>query len=143
MDPVKRILTSLVSTSQGIQTIAAQYANDKDVRQVQGHSLIRLEMELQAIAAAGRAILEILNNSFLSCQYMLDDRLMGWLSDAEPQTCLAALNEMQDLLKLDRRVHQFNPTEFASPEDEVIEAVITLFHSRKAHFHFLLSGDIW
>lgn len=143
MDPAKRILISLASTSQGIQTIAAQYANAKDARQVRGHSLVRLEMELQAIAAACRAILEILNDPALSRQHMLDDRLIGWLSDAEPKTCLATLNEMQGLLKVDRRARPFNPTEFPCPEDEVIEAVITLFHSRKAHFHFLLTGDIW
>ncbi|KAF8552311.1 hypothetical protein OG21DRAFT_1486288 [Imleria badia] len=146
MDPAKRILASLVSTSQCIHTIAAQYANAKDVSQVRGHSLIRLEMELQAISASCRAILEILDDPSRSRQYIIDDRLIGWLSNAEPRRCLATLNEMQDLLKVDRGVQPFNvPSEFSCPEgeDEVIVAVSTLFHSRKSHFHFLLTGDIW
>ncbi|KAF8552319.1 hypothetical protein OG21DRAFT_151200 [Imleria badia] len=146
MDPAKRTLSSLVSTSQRIHIIATQYANSKDVSQVRGHSLIRLEIELQSIAAACSAILEILNDPFLSRQYMLDDRLIGWLSGAEPKTCLATLNEMQDLLKVDHGppVQSFRgPTEFSCPTDDVIVIVITLFHSRKAQFHFLLTGDIW
>lgn len=143
MDPTKRILTSLESTSRGIQTITAQYANGKDVRQVQGHSLLRLHMELQAIADACRAILKILDDPFLSRQYMIDDRLIDWLSDTEPKICLETLNGMQSLLKVDRGVHPFNTTEFSCPEGEVIVAAITLFYSREAHFHFLLTRDIW
>ena len=146
MDPAKRILSSLVSTSQRVHAIATQYANAKDVSQVRGHSLIRLEMELQTISASCGAILEILNLPLHSLGRQLDDRLIDWLSDDEPKRCLETLNEMQNMLqvKADRRARSFNgPTESSCPEDKAVMAAITLFHSRKALFHFLLAGDIW
>lgn len=143
MDPARRILSSLILTSQGIQVIAAQYANAKDVRQVRGHSLILLEMELQAIAGACTAILEMLNDPFRLPQYLLNDRLIGWLSNTEPKTCLATFNEMQDFLKVDQGVQRFDTTKFPYPEDEAMVAAITLFHSRKGHFQFLLTEGIW
>ena len=142
MDPAKRIISSVVSTSQRIHTIATQYANSKDVSQVRGHSLIRLEMELQTISASCGAILEILNLPLHSRQ--LDNRLIDWLSDDEPKRCLETLNEMQDLLGADRGVRSFNgPAEYSYLEDGAVVAARTLFHSRKALFHFLLAGDIW
>ena len=144
MDPAKRILSSLVSTSQRVHAIATQYANAKDVSQVRGHSLIRLEMELQTISASCGAILEILNLPLHSLGRQLDDRLIDWLSDDEPKRCLETLNEMQDLLGAERGVRSFNgPMESSCPEDKAVVAVITLFHSRKALFHFLLAGEIW
>lgn len=107
---------------------------------MRGHSLILLEMELQAIAGACTAILEMLNDPFRLPQYLLNDRLIGWLSDTEPKTCLTTFNEMQDFLKVDEGVQRFNTTEFPYPENEAMVAAITLFHSRKGHFQFLLTG---
>ncbi|KAH0828822.1 hypothetical protein J3R83DRAFT_3273 [Lanmaoa asiatica] len=129
-----------------VQTAAAQYSNIRGVRRLREYSLVRLEIELQSIASACRAILEILNNPFLSCQHRLDDRLMDWLSDAEPETCLATLEAMEKLLKVDRRVQPFSelaPTKSGCPENETFEAVVTHFYASKAHFHFLLTTNIW
>jgi hypothetical protein len=145
MDSAKSILHSIVLATQHVQNAVARYSATRDVRQVRQHSLIRLEIEFQTIIDASRAILEVLDDPFLRRHYMLDDRLMDWLSGSEPNMCLNTLREMERLLNIDHEVQAFSgftPTRTGHQEDD-INVAITLFYAHKAHFHFLLMTDIW
>ena len=76
---------------------------------------------------------------------MLDDRLMDWLSGPEPEKCLDTLKEMEKILNIDHEVHMFSgftPTRTEYKEEDISMA-ITLFCAHKAHFHFLLTTEIW
>lgn len=145
MDSAKNVLHSIVLATQHVRSAAARYSTIRGVRRVRQYSLIRLESELQTITNASQAILKILDDTLLCRDYMLDDRLVDWLSDAEPETCLVALREMRKLLKTERDVQGFSgitPTTSACEEND-LNAAIVLFHAHKAHFHFLLTTDIW
>ncbi|KAF8552326.1 hypothetical protein OG21DRAFT_151486 [Imleria badia] len=145
MDSAKTILHLIELAAQQVRNATARYSTTKGVRKVRQHSLIRLESEFQTIANASRAIIKVLNDPLLSRDYLLDDRLVEWLSGTEPETCLDALSEMGKLLSIEREVQAFSgitPTRSACEEDD-IHAAIVLFHSHNAHFHFLLATDIW
>ncbi|KAH0839351.1 hypothetical protein J3R83DRAFT_33 [Lanmaoa asiatica] len=74
---------------------------------------------------------------------MLDDRLVDWLSGPEPETCLDTSREMEKLLNHEALVFPgFNSTRSGCQEND-INIAITLFYTHKAHFHFLLTTDIW
>ena len=76
---------------------------------------------------------------------MLDDRWVDWLSSDEPETCLDVLREMGRLLISEHDVQVLSgikPTRSTCKEDD-IHAAIVLFYAHKAHFHFLLTVDIW
>lgn len=145
MDSAKTVLHSIELATQQVRSATARYSTTKKVRKVRQHSLIRLEFEFQTIANASRAILKVLDDPLLCRHYMLDDRLVDWLSGTEPETCLDVLIEMAKLLSIEREVQIFSgitPPSSACEEDD-INAAIVLFHSHKAHFHFLLTMDIW
>lgn len=147
MDSAKRVLRSIVGASQQVQNATALYSTTTGgIRQVRQHSLVRLEFEFQTITNASRVILEALDTPSLCRHYMLDDRLVDWLSGAEPETCLDTLREMGKLLRIEREPGQvfsaLTPARSSCEEDE-IHAAIVFFQARKAHFHFLLTTDIW
>ena len=145
MDSAKSVLHSIVLATQHVRNATTLYSTTRGVRQVGQHSLIRLELEFQKIAHASRAILQVFDNPSLWDQYMFDDRLIDWLSGVEPETCLETLTEMVKLLNIDHEVQAFsgfNPTRSGRQEDDINTAV-GLFYTHKAHFHFLLTTDIW
>ena len=145
MESAKSILHSIVLATQHVQNAIARYSTTRGIRQVGQHSLIRLEIEFQTIINASRAILEVLHEPLPRRHYMLDHRLMDWLSGPEPDMCLNALREMERLLNIDHEVQVFSgftPTRTGYQEDE-INVAITLFYAHTAHFHFLLTTDIW
>ncbi|KAI9566724.1 ankyrin repeat-containing domain protein [Boletus coccyginus] len=145
MDSAKSVLHSILLATQHVRNAIARYSTARGVRQVRQHSLVRFELEFQTIVDASRAILEAFDDPFLRRRYILDDRLMDWLSGPEPETCLDTLNEMERLLNIDHEVHVFSgftPTRTGYQEDD-ISLAITRFYAHKAHFHFLLVPDIW
>ena len=145
MDSAKSILHSIVLSTQHVRSAIARYSTARGVRQVRQHSLIRLEFEFQTIVDASRAILEVFDDPSLRRHYMLDDRLMDWLSGPEPDKCLNTLKEMEILLNIDHEVQVFSgftPTRTGYQEDDINVAIV-LFYAHKAHFHFLLTTDIW
>jgi hypothetical protein len=145
MDSAKNVLHSIVLATQQVRNATTQYSTTRGVRRVRQHSLVRLESEFQTIANASRAILKVLDDPLLCHHYMLDVRLVDWLSSTEPELCLDALREMGKLLSVEREVQGFSgftPTGSACEEDN-IHAAIVLFHVHKAHFYFLLTTDIW
>lgn len=145
MDSAKSVLHSIVLATQFVRNTIARYSTTKGVRKVREHSLIRLESEFQAIVDASRAILEVLDDPLLRRHYMLDDRLVDWLSGSEPEMCLETLKRMEKLLNIDPEIHVFSgftPTRTGCQEDDV-NVAIALFYTDKAHFHFLLTTDIW
>lgn len=147
MDSAKSVLQSIVLATQQVRHATSRYSITRGVRQVRQHSLIRLESEFQTIVDASQAILEILDNPRLCRHYMLDDRLVEWLSNAEPETCLDTLREMEKTLniRVDHEVQIFSeitPTRYACEEDD-INAAIMVFYAHKAHFHFWLTADVW
>ncbi|KAF8427221.1 hypothetical protein L210DRAFT_3652657 [Boletus edulis BED1] len=148
MDSVKSVLRSIVSATQHVQNAIAQYSTARGLRKTQQYSFVRLESEFQSISDTSRAILEVLDNPLLRRHYLLDDRLVDWLSDSEPETCLDTLKRMEGLLNIDHDDVQvfsgFTPTTRRTGHGEDgINLAITLFYTRKAHFHFLLTTDIW
>lgn len=144
MDSVKSIVHSIVLATQHVRIALARHpTTTKDVRQVQQHTLVVLNLELQTIADASRAILEVSDNP---CRRdMLDDRLRGWLCGSEPQTCLNALQEMRKLLNIDREVQPFSgfTSTGSGHQEDNINMAIGLFDTHRAYFHFLLTTDIW
>ena len=146
MESAKSISHSIVLATQHIRNAIARYSTASGVRQVRQHSLIRLELEFQTIIDASCAILEVFDDPLLRRHYMLDDRLMDWLSGPEPETCLAALKEMERLLNIDHELQAFSgftPTRTGYKLEDDINMAITLFYAHKAQFHFLLTTDIW
>ena len=145
MDSAKSILHSIVLATQHIRNAITRYSTTRGVRQVRQHSLIRLEFEFQTVIDASRAILEVFDDPLLRRHYMLDDRLVDWLSGLEPEMCLNTLREMERSLNIDHEVQVFSgftPTRTGYQEDD-INVVIALLYAHKAHFHFLLTTDIW
>ena len=145
MDSAKSILHSIVLSTQHVRSAIARYSTTRGVRQVRQHSLVRLESEFQTIIDASSAILKVFDDPLLRRHYMLDDRLVDWLSGPEPDISLNALREMERLLNIDHEVQVFSgfiPTRNGYQEDD-ISVAIALFYSHKAHFHFLLTTDIW
>ena len=142
MDYAKSVLQSIVLSTQHVRNATSRYSTTRRVKKVGQHSLIRLELEFQAIANASRAILQVFDDPLLCRQYMFDDRLMDWLSGSEPETCLDTLTEMEKLLNIDQAFSGFTSTRCGHQEDD-INTAIALFYTHKAHFHFLLTTDIW
>ena len=147
MDSARSVLQSIVLVTQRIRNATTRYSTTTGVRQVgqSQHSLVRLELEFQTIADASIAILRIFDDPLLRRQYMLDDRLMDWLSSPEPETCLHTLTQMEKLLNVNHEGQVFSgftPTRSRIQEDD-INVAIGLFCAHKAHFHFLLTTDIW
>ncbi|KAF8548194.1 hypothetical protein OG21DRAFT_791341 [Imleria badia] len=144
MDSAKSIVRTIVLATLHVQNAIARYSTTRGVRQVRQHSLIQLELEFQTIVDASRAIIEVFDDPLLCRHYMLDDRLVDWLSGPKPETCLDALKEMERLLNIDHEVQAFSgftPMRTGYQEDD-INMAITLFYAHKAHFHFLLTTDI-
>lgn len=145
MDSAKSILRSIVPAAEHIRNTTARYSTTRRVRKVGQHFLIRLESDFQVIIDASRAILEVLDDSFLRRHYMLDDRLVNWLSGPEPEMCLDTLRGMERLLNIDHEVQvspEFAQTGFGWQEDKIRTAIM-LFHANQTHFHFLLTTTIW
>ena len=145
MDSAKSVLQSILLATQRVRNATTRYSTTTGVRQVGQHSLVRLELEFQTIADASSAFLQVFDNPLLRRQYMLDDRLMDWLSGPEPETCLETLIEMKKLLNTVHEVQAFSgftPTRSRFQEDDINTAIV-LFYTQKAHFHFLLTTDIW
>jgi len=144
MDSAKNVLHSIVLATQQVRNVTTQYSTVRGARKVRQHSLIRLESEFQTITNASQAILRVLEDPLLCHHYMLDDRLVDWLSSAEPETCMDALREMGKLLGVGREVQGFSGfTTRPACEEDSLHAAIVLFHAHNAHFHFLLTTDIW
>lgn len=150
-DPIesaRNIIRSMLQVTEKVQSATAQrrYFTTRGIRHVRQHSLVRLESDLQMIVNASRAILEVLDNPLVSGNYLFDDRLVDWLRSSEPKTCLDALRNMEKALSLEQRDVQiwsaFTPTRSTREEDE-IHAAIVLFQAHKAHFHFMLTTEIW
>ena len=142
---LKSILHTIVRATQHVRNAIARYSAARGVRQVRQHSLVRLEFEFQTIVDSSRAILEVFDDPLLRRHYMLDDRLMDWLSGPEPDMCLNTLREMERLLNIDHEVQVFSgftPTRTGYQEDD-INVAIALFYAHNAHFHFLLATNIW
>ena len=145
MDSAKSTLRSIVLATEHIRNTTTQYSTTRRIRNVRQHSLIRLESDFQAIIDASRAILAVFDNPLLRRHYMLDDRLVDWLSGPEPEMCLDALRGMEGLLNIDHEVQAFSgftPTRSGCQEDNIHRAIV-LFHTHNVHFHFLLTTNIW
>ena len=132
MDSAKNTLRSIVLATEHIRNTTTRYSTTRCVRKVQQYSLIRLEPDIQAIIDASRAILEVFDNLLLRRHYMLDDRLVGWLSGPEPEMCLDTLRGMERLLNIDHEVQAFSGFMLTRPryqEDTNIHRAIVLFHT--------------
>ena len=145
MDYAKNTLRAIVLATEHIRNATSRYSTTRCVGKVGQHSLIRLESDFQAIIDASRAILEVFDNPLLRRHYMLDDRLVDWLSGPEPKLCLDTLQGMEGLLSIDHEVQIFSgftPTRSGYQEDSIHRAIV-LFHTHNVHFHFLLTTNIW
>lgn len=144
MERSRKILHKIASTSRRVVTTANEYADRKDLFNVE-RAHFQLEEEMQKISVACGCLASILPTSLLPHGPAYDERLRDWLSSDEPRTCCETLEQMEKLFQEDtssRTSASLTGRSAAATQDKFQEAV-NHFNLRKPCFHFLFATNIW
>lgn len=143
MERSRRILLKITAISNKVVSAANDYANRKDSLSVQP-SHFQLEDEMKKIAVACECLAGLIGKT--TDGPAVDERLKDWLRTNEPQMCFDTLHQMVKVLQEDMFVRvpttSLGSRGMAATKDKIDEAV-ALLGSRKGHFHFLFSTEIW
>ncbi|KAF9225131.1 hypothetical protein BS17DRAFT_807512 [Gyrodon lividus] len=135
-----RTLIEIAQASQQVITVATSYS--KRVKSFTDSPRIRLQGQLQRIVATSEFALGVVNHSSsFSNDPDIDRLLVEWLASDEPKVCLETLKDMESSFKDEPRPF-LSVRPFVRQED-VFRNVATLFNTRRANFHFLLTTDLW
>ncbi|KAF8549460.1 hypothetical protein OG21DRAFT_587902 [Imleria badia] len=139
MERSRKILSKIASASQQVITAANEYADRKDLANVE-RVHFRLEEEMRKVSIACDSLAGII---LMSHGPAIDERPKDWLTSDEPRMCCETLDQMIKLLHEDapsRTSTSLTVTGITAPEDKINEAV-NLFDSREQSFHFLFATD--